>query len=74
MIVFGNDSVAVVTWGISIPLWTLSIYAIFAAFTVKESKSAFGTGINGGWLLAVVATQAVSTLGTLVSTRFLERK
>jgi tellurite resistance protein TehA-like permease len=71
IIIFGNDKVALGMWVASIPLWACLIYAVFTAFTVKERKPSLGAGINGGWLLSVVATQAVSSLGTLLSPRFL---
>ena len=74
LIVFNNSSVAVAMWASSVPLWACLTYAIFAAFTVKECKPSLGAGINGGWLIAVVATQAVSNLGTLLSARFPARE
>ena len=71
IIIFGNDKVAIVMWVASIPLWAGLIYSVFTAFIIKECKPSLGAGINGGWLLSVVATQAVSSLGTLLSARFL---
>jgi len=47
-------------------LWLILIYAVFTAFTVKESKPPLDQGINGGWLVAVVATQSVSTLASVL--------
>lgn len=43
-------------------LWALFIYTIYTGFTIKETKPPLEGGINGGWLLAVVATQSVSVL------------
>ena len=34
---------------------------------VREHKPSLEDGINGAWLLAIVATQAVSVLGTLLA-------
>jgi len=73
IIIFGNNQLAFVLWVLSVPLWACLIYTIFAAFTVKENKPSL-EGINGGWLIAVVATQAVSNLGTLLSPRFAEQQ
>lgn len=52
-----------VLWFIQIALWIVLTYGIFTGLAVKESKPNLGEGINGGWLLAVVAAQAVSALG-----------
>lgn len=58
-----------VLWGLTVVLWVGLIYTIFAAFTVKRDKPALDKGINGGWLLAVVATQAVSVSSALLAAR-----
>ena len=34
---------------------------------IRESKPSLETGINGAWLLGIVATQSVSVLGTLLA-------
>jgi len=54
---------------LSIVLWTVLTYGVFAAYTVKETKPTLADGINGGWLVAVVATESISNLGGLVSSR-----
>jgi tellurite resistance protein TehA-like permease len=48
-------------------LWVLLTYAIFAALTIKEDKPPLDRGINGGWLLAVVATQSLAVLAALLA-------
>jgi tellurite resistance protein TehA-like permease len=40
---------------------------VFAALTVKRDKPSLDKGINGGWLLAVVATQALTVSSTLLA-------
>lgn len=50
-------------------LWLLLIYGILAIFTLKAHKPSLETGINGAWLLAVVATQSIAVLAELLSTR-----
>jgi len=45
----------------------LLTYAILTAFTIKENKPGLYEGINGAWLLAVVATQAVAALSALIA-------
>ena len=43
------------------------MYAFFASITVKEKKPPLEKGINGAWLVAAVATQSVSVLGTIIA-------
>lgn len=57
-------------WLLGTALWVILIYAIFTAFTVKGEKPALTQGINGAWLIAIVATQSVSILGGLLAPRF----
>lgn len=52
---------------VGVVLWVFITYTIFTALTVKEIKPTLGEGINGGWLLAVVATQSVASLTTILS-------
>ena len=59
--------VAIGLWFFGIFLWALSTYAIFTILTVKPEKPSVADGLNGGWLVAVVAAQAVATLGGLVA-------
>jgi tellurite resistance protein TehA-like permease len=57
---------------IGLVLWMLFIYGVFAAFIVKKDKPSLETGINGVWLVAVVATQSISILSCLLSSNFVE--
>jgi tellurite resistance protein TehA-like permease len=70
ILIFGHYTAATLLWLIALPLWAGFTYAIFTGFTVKEDKPSLAEGIHGGWLIAVVATQAVSSLGTLLAHRF----
>jgi len=63
----GDHTTALVLWGIGFVLWHLLIYGFFTAETVKETKPTLETGINGAWLIAVVATQSISVLGTMLA-------
>lgn len=56
-----------VLWGLAIVLWLGLTYAIFTVLTVKEKKPRLDEGINGGWLLAVVATQSITVLSALLA-------
>ncbi|MGH8041390.1 MAG: tellurite resistance/C4-dicarboxylate transporter family protein [Rudaea sp.] len=48
--------------------WIALIYLFFAAMITRRIKPGFTRSINGGWLVAVVATQAVAVLATLLAT------
>jgi tellurite resistance protein TehA-like permease len=50
-------------------LWLVFTYAIFTALTIKENKPPLDKGINGAWLLAVVATQSLAVLGAILAIR-----
>ncbi len=63
----GIDSIVVDLWFLGILLWLFLIYAFFALITLLPSKPPLEKGINGGWLIAVVATQSVSVTGTVVA-------
>ena len=66
LIVLGAQRTATVLWFIALLLWAIIMYTFFAAMTVRENKPSIESGLNGGWLLAVVATQSISVLGTLL--------
>lgn len=57
-------------WLFAVLLWFLLIYTFFTAITVREPKPTLETGINGSWLLAVVATESLCTLGTMIAPSF----
>jgi tellurite resistance protein TehA-like permease len=63
LLVADDPVLAAGLWALGILLWAVLTYTIFTALTVKENKPALQEGINGGWLLAVVAAQAVAVLG-----------
>lgn len=66
-IVAGAFRGAIALWFVTFALWLLLIYAVFTALTVKEVKPPLEKGISGGWLVAVVATESVSTLASLIA-------
>lgn len=53
-------------WIAGLLLWVICTYTVFVALSVREVKPSLAEGINGGWLVAVVATQSVAVLGCLV--------
>lgn len=70
VIVFGMYRTGMALWMVSGVLLLTIVYAVFAAFTVKEQKPSLPEGIHSGWLVAVVATQAVANLGAQIMQAF----
>lgn len=64
VIILKSYTVATILWIVAVVLWILIIYAFFAVITIIQDKPPLEIGINGTWLIAVVATQSVSILGT----------
>ena len=67
VIVAKHQTFAFSLWIATLVLWLVLIYAVFTGYTVKETKPTLDQGISGGWLVAVVATQSVSTLASIVA-------
>lgn len=73
--VLGSSALLVMDWPwLAWPLWILCggltfilVYAVFAALIIKKDKPPIEKGLNGGWLVAVVASQSVSVLGGLLA-------
>ena len=72
LIVVDRFRPALVLWFAGIVLWVVIMYTFFTAVTVRENKPSIEAGLNGGWLLAVVATQSISVLGTLLVSRVVD--
>ena len=66
VLLLGNWPVALALWWLALVLWFGLTCAIFVGLSVKEEKPTLAEGINGGWLLAVVAPQSVVVLGCAV--------
>jgi tellurite resistance protein TehA-like permease len=65
--------VAAALWALGVLLWALVTYTVFTALTVRAEKPPLAEGINGGWLVAVVAAQSVAVLGAQLAPGFGER-
>jgi tellurite resistance protein TehA-like permease len=63
LLVANSTLAALILWGVGIVLWLLVTYTVFTVITVKAEKPTLAEGINGGWLLMVVAAQSVAVLG-----------
>lgn len=59
--------IAVVFWIAAAALWFMTIYGVLAVLTVKPDKPSLADGLNGGWLVSVVASQAVAMLTVVIS-------
>ncbi len=59
--------VAGVLWIVGIVLWLILIYLFFFSMMSSEIKPTLENGINGVWLIAVVSTQSLSVLGSLLA-------
>ncbi|MDZ7845197.1 MAG: tellurite resistance/C4-dicarboxylate transporter family protein [Anaerolineales bacterium] len=69
-ILTGKTATAALLWGLGLILWIILIYIFFTMVTIKEIKPDISKGINGAWLVAVVATQGISILAALVVSEF----
>ncbi|HEU4615196.1 MAG TPA: tellurite resistance/C4-dicarboxylate transporter family protein [Kofleriaceae bacterium] len=63
IVIAENVTAAIVLWIAGIALWAILVYSVFTLLTVKEQKPTLAEGINGGWLISVVAAQSVAVLG-----------
>jgi tellurite resistance protein TehA-like permease len=70
LLIAGSIRAALVLWFFAIALWALLTYTVFALLIVKPQKPQLSEGINGGWLVGVVAAQSVSVLGSQLALTF----
>lgn len=78
--VVGTECLTVVDWpraALALAIagaafWIALIYAFFAAAIARRIKAGFTRTINGAWLVAVVATQALAVLVLLLASRLSE--
>jgi tellurite resistance protein TehA-like permease len=64
---------AAALWVAGIALWASITYTVFTLLTVRAHKPSLADGINGGWLVSVVAAQSVSVLGAQLAAGFGDR-
>jgi tellurite resistance protein TehA-like permease len=69
LILDDNIAVGKSLWLLAAILWLCLTYTIFTALTVRHEKPTLDKGISGSWLLAVVATQAISVSSVLLAAR-----
>lgn len=67
LLLTGQHHIAFYLWCITFLSWLGMTYTFLMILTVKTEKPTLEEGLNGGWLLFVVATQSISVLGGLLS-------
>jgi tellurite resistance protein TehA-like permease len=67
LLLTGATSAPRALWIAGIALWALVTYGFFTVVTIKQDKPPIETGLNGAWLIAVVATQSVAVLGAMLA-------
>jgi tellurite resistance protein TehA-like permease len=70
LVIGGAWRIAAALWMLGIVLWAVVTYTVFTVLTVKSEKPPLAEGINGGWLVAVVAAQSVAVLGAQLAEGF----
>jgi tellurite resistance protein TehA-like permease len=70
VVIANRWTAAAALWVFGIVLWAIVTYTVFTVLTVKSAKPTLEEGINGGWLVAVVAAQSVAVLGAQVAQGF----
>jgi len=70
LLLAGAFDLALGLWVFDLFLWIILTYGIFTILTIKETKPTIDQGINGAWLLAVVATQSIALLSALIARHF----
>ena len=73
LVIAGAWRFAAWLWVATIVLWATITYSVFTLLTVQKHKPPLDEGINGGWLVSVVAAQSVSVLGSQLAAGFGDR-
>ena len=64
------QNIAVTLWLLGCALWVGLVYFFFAAATTRATKPPLATGLDGTWLLIVVAPQSSAILGAQIAGGF----
>jgi tellurite resistance protein TehA-like permease len=70
VVLLGDFTTALLLWSLGVLLGFPLMYTFFLAAMVRGPKPSLDSGLNGGWLLIVVATQSVSVLSTLLAPHY----
>jgi tellurite resistance protein TehA-like permease len=61
-----DTPLATVFWAVAALLWVILTYGLLAVLIAQREKPRLADGLNGGWLVIVVAPQAVAILTVLI--------
>ena len=64
VVILHRPGIGLGLWIVGVVLWAVLTYGILTLLTVKPQKPDLAAGLNGGWLVLVVAAQSVSILGS----------
>jgi len=64
------QNIAVTLWLLGCALWVGLVYCFFAAATTRATKPPLAAGLDGTWLLIVVAPQSSAILGAQIASGF----
>ena len=64
------QNIAVTLWLLGCALWVGLVYCFFAAATTRTAKPPITAGLDGTWLLIVVAPQSSAILGAQIASGF----
>jgi tellurite resistance protein TehA-like permease len=67
VLLLGSWQAGLVLWIFTVTLWAALTYAVLPGLMESQAKPPLEKGLNGAWLLAVVATQSVCVLGCLIA-------
>lgn len=70
LLIAGDEVVAAWFLAVGVILWTALTYTIFTALTIKRDKPTLKDGMSSLWLIAVVATQSIAVLATLIASQW----
>jgi tellurite resistance protein TehA-like permease len=70
LVIGKNLEIASGLGAVTLLLWIGLIYSVFTALITREPKPAIAEGLNGAWLLPIVATQAVTVLSAALAPYF----
>ena len=62
----GWGGIALILWLLALGIWLVLIYLSFAVLTFLNKEHRANV-VDGGWLLAIVATESLVVLGTLIA-------
>ncbi|QJX48963.1 C4-dicarboxylate ABC transporter [Hymenobacter taeanensis] len=59
-----NSGLGSALWLLGAGAWVVLLYAFWFGVSIGDAKPQLGKGLNGSWLLMVVATESLAVLGT----------